>query len=123
MSYELVWQVPAKVICLTITGTYSIDEAKEANRFIIEMLDESDVFLYLLIDASKMNRPYNFTQIRAVQTFMNHRKLKHIYVATNDRVVKLSMMVMFNLGRAGLNVYDDVDLANAVLKKQLDSQE
>jgi hypothetical protein len=66
-----------------------------------------------------MNRPYNFNEIRAAQTYMDHRQLKNIYVATNDRLVKLAMMVIFNMGRAYLHVFDDLEKATLLLQRQL----
>ncbi|MEO1165163.1 MAG: hypothetical protein AAFV98_15355 [Chloroflexota bacterium] len=119
MSYELEWHTSDKVLLLTLSGNYSVDEAKEANRLILDELDQADNLVFILIDAMNMTRPYNFGEIRAVQSFMDHRNLSHIYVGTGDRLVKLAMMVIFNLSRAYLHICDDTDKANFMLERQL----
>jgi chromosome condensin MukBEF MukE localization factor len=84
-------------------------------------LDQSNAQLSILIDVRKMRRPVNFVNIRATQTFMDHRKLQHIYVAASDRLVKLSMIVIFNLGKAYLHMFDDLENATLLLQRQLES--
>ncbi|QPC83286.1 hypothetical protein G4Y79_02605 [Phototrophicus methaneseepsis] len=119
MPYQLTWQVDDKVLLLALRGTYTLEEAAEANRLILDKLKQSQSPLILLIDATKMNRPYNFSDLRSVQTYMDDHHLKHIYVAADDRLVKLAMMVIFNLSRAYLHVCRDVEQANVLLNKQL----
>ena len=115
MPYKLSWHIPGKVLSLSLSGNYSLDAAKEVNRRINNELDKSQTPLLLLIDAVKMDRPYHFDSIRAVQTYMDHQNLKQIYVVAADRVVKLSMLVIFNLSRARLQLCDNVEKANKLL--------
>ena len=96
---------------------------KEVNRLILDQLQQADKQLSVLIDAMALNRPYNFSEIRAVQTFMDHDKLAHIYVGAGDRVVRLAMMVIFNFSRAYLHLYDSVDKVNTVLARQLNNDD
>lgn len=115
MSYELGWHVPGKVLSLSLSGTYTPENAKEVNQLITDKLDQSKSPILLLIDAMKMDRPFHFDSIRALQTYMDHRNLKHIYIVTNDKIVKLSMLVIFNLSRARLHMFDNVEKANRML--------
>jgi len=119
MSYTLTWHESNKALWLTLSGDYLPEEAKEVNRLILEELDQSQSSLLLLIDATRMNRSYRFSDIRAVQTFMDHLKLKSIYVAADDRLVKLSMMIIFNLSRASLYICDNVEKALVSMQRQL----
>lgn len=121
MTYTLSWHESNKALWLTLSGDYLLEEAKEVNRLILEELDQSQTSLLLLIDATDMNRSYRFSDIRTVQTFMDHLKLKAIYVAADDRLVKLSMMIIFNLSRASFYMCDNVDKAVLMLQKQLAS--
>ena len=120
MAYELNWQVPDKVLFLRLSGDYVLDDAREVNRLITKELDARQEALSLLIDVTEMNRPVNFVGIRTVQTYMQHRNLQHIYIAASDRLVKLAMIVIFNLGWAYLHTFDDLENAILGLQKQFD---
>lgn len=117
MTYELTRDPLNKALILTISGDYRIEEAKEANRLILEELTQSQSQLSIVINAMKMNRPYHFSDIRAIHTFMDHLNLRSIYVATGDRLMKLSMMIIFNLSRAHLHICDDQEKATALLQR------
>ncbi len=104
-SFTVSWYVEDRIILLSIIGDYSAADAKAANHEISDILDNTDRPLLLLIDASRMDRPFNFQRIRALQTFMNHQRLKHIFVVADDKLVTLAMMVIFNMGRAYLHMY------------------
>jgi hypothetical protein len=121
MAYDLSWHVPNRVLFLSISGDYTLEDASEVNRLVTRELDQSNAQLSILIDVRKMSRPVNFVNIRATQTFMDHRKLQHIYVAASDRLVKLSMIVIFNLGKAYLHMFDDLENATLLLQRQLES--
>ena len=115
MSYELGWHVPGKVLSLSLSGTYTPENAKEVNQLITDKLDQSQSPILLLIDALNMDRPFHFASIRSLQTYMDHRNLKHICIVTDDKIVKLSMLVIFNLSRARLHMFDNVEKANKML--------
>lgn len=121
MAYKLSWHVPERVLFLSLSGDYTVEDAKEVNRLITLELDRSQQPLSILIDVTEMNRPVNFVSIRAVQTYMRHRNLQHIYIAASDRLVKLAMIVIFNLGWAYLHTFDDMENATLLLQRQLDS--
>lgn len=116
---DLSWYFPGKAICLRISGDYTLEYSRQVNSTIIEELEQSQEDLILLIDATAMNRPYNFDQIRATQIYMDHQKLKHIYVVTKDRLVKLAMMIVFNVSRAHLHLVDNVDKVDTILQRQI----
>jgi hypothetical protein len=119
MGYELNWHIQHKVLSLTLVGDYTIEEAREVNQLILDELEQRQTALIIFINATQMKRPHNFGDIRSVQTFMDHRQLKHIYVTSADRLVKLAMMVIFNLARAPLNMFDDLNEAQFMLDRQL----
>jgi len=76
MTYDLNWQVPGRLLQLTIDSEYTVSEAREVNNQLLSYLNSSDEALTLIIDASRMERPYNFSAIRATQTFMNTRRFR-----------------------------------------------
>ena len=111
MSYELSWHTPDRVLFLHISGDYTTEDAKYVNGLILQELNTHQHPLVLLIDAMAMNRPSNFQELRNLQTFMNHPKMKRIVVAASDRFVKLAMTVVFNISRAAFNLSDTVEVA------------
>jgi hypothetical protein len=119
MTYELSWYIPDRVLSLGISGKYTLEDARQVNLLILQELDRISKPLILFIDAMGMQRPDNFQGIRSTQTYMNHQKLKRIVVAANDRVVKLAMMVIFNISRADLTLFDSIEQANTQIQKQV----
>ena len=119
MAYELSWHIPGKVMLLSLSGEYSLEDAKAVNLSIMDELARSRVPLMLLIDAAQMARPLNFQELRATQTYMDHGNLKRIVVVAHDRLVKLAMMVIFNLGHAYFSLCDDFAKANTICQREL----
>ncbi|MEM9951683.1 MAG: hypothetical protein AAF846_08795 [Chloroflexota bacterium] len=121
MAYQLTWHIEKQALLLTLSQQYSTQDAAKANKEISDILEQSTEKISLLIDATTMERPHNFSEIRSTQKYMDNFYLKSIYVAASDRLVKLSMMVIFNLSRAALFVCDDFDKADYMLRKHLEN--
>lgn len=119
MTCELTWHTADKVLLLSIVGDYTINDVVEVNRRITEQLDNSSTPLSIVIDATKMDRPFNFSRIRDVQSYMNHSNLENIFVAAEDRVVRLAMLVIFSLTRAHFEVFDSLERTTKALERQL----
>jgi hypothetical protein len=119
MPYNCTWHIPDKVLRVTIEGEYSLADAEAVNQRMLYELERSQTILSLLVDAQNMERPYNFREIRNVQTYMNHRRLQNIYIVANDQLVKLAMMVIFNLSRASFYLYDDIAKADLIVQRHL----
>ena len=100
MAHKLSWKLPGQVMTLNINGHYAIDEAQAINQIITDELEKTSGGLMLVIDASDMKRPVNFEMIRASQTFMDHEKLTMLIVVAKDKLIRLSLMVIFNLTKA-----------------------
>lgn len=118
-TYELDWYRPGKILHLKLSGNYQEKDAAMVNKVIETELAKAREPLFLLIDAMQLQRPHNFKSVRSAQTFMDHKSLKHIYVAAGDRLVKLAMMVIFNLSRAPLTISDSPDKATYLLERQI----
>lgn len=111
MSYELSWRSKNALMLLEISGNYTVAEAIEVNRMILEELDKSNNQFAVLIDASEMARSFDFRSIRNVQSFMNHDNLTNILVASRDRSIRLTMLVIFRLSKARLHLFEDLEEA------------
>lgn len=119
MPYELTWHTPSKVLQLTIIGEYSPEIAKEANDAIVEELNRATTVLLLVIDATQMARPYRFQEIRATQHYMNHHRLRHIFVISNDKLIRLSIVIIFNLSRAFVQLFNTPAEAETLVQARL----
>lgn len=118
MAYELSWYAPDKVLQLTISGDYTLQDAYRVDELIIGELEKSPAPLLLVIDARAMKRPYNFKELRGAQTYMHHDNLKRIISIADDRIVMLAMITIFNLGRAALIMFNDFNKASTFLERQ-----
>lgn len=107
--------MPQKVLYLVLSGDYTLDEAMEVNRLICDELDKNQSPLNIFIDVTQMQKPYNFSTIRNVQTFINHPQLFCIFVISDDRLMRLSMMVIFNLAQAQLHLCNKFETAELML--------
>jgi len=116
MSYELVWHTKGKVLLLTLEGAYLLEDAIKVNELVLDQLEQAQTPMILLIDAMKHNPPHNFADIRATQTFQDHHMLSNILVLTDDRIIKLAMMIIFNLSKANLLLCENWDQVQARLR-------
>lgn len=122
ISGRLSWHIPNQVMKLSLHGDYTLPESREVNDAITTWLEEKGDELSLLVDATQMERPHNFQQLRNAQHFMNHERLQNIFVAAgNDKLVKLSMLVIFNMARAYVRMFDNVAAAELALQRHLNS--
>ena len=115
MAYELNWHMPGKVLYLVLSGHYTHDEAEKVNQLIHDELDKNQTSLNIFIDVTRMQKPHNFATIRNAQTFINHPRLHCIFVIAEDRLMRLSMMVIFNLAQAQLYLCDQLETAERML--------
>jgi len=111
MTYQLSWHIPDQVLALDISGEYTLNEAEAVNTIVGRELKQVKRPITIIIDATYMERPRNFQELRAAQNYMHHRYLDHIMVASDDKVIKLAMMIIFNMSRAYFTVVDSVDQA------------
>ena len=107
------------MLTLTLSGGYSLNEAAQADQMIVNALNQSLSPLQLVLDARSMTRPRNFQELRAAQSFMNHDNLRRIIAISDDRVVMLAMIAIFNLGRAPLTMFSDFHKAGAFLEREV----
>lgn len=119
MAYELSWYAPDKVLLLTLSGDYTLQDASRVDEQIVKALDQSPAPLLLVIDARNMMRPHNFQELRGAQSYMHHDNLRRIVSVADDRIVMLAMIAIFNLGRAALMMFNDFHKANTFLDREV----
>lgn len=119
MAHKLAWHMSEEVLLLTLSGNFTNMEAEEVNQTINDELEVGESGRILLIDASDLIAPVHFESIRRSLTFMNDQHLKSIYVVAGNKLTRLAMLVIFNLGKASLKLFNSVEQADHQLRAQL----
>lgn len=121
MGYALSWYVPGKVLYLQISRDTALNDFKAVNQEMLDYLNEGEM-LHLVIDVTGFD-PYlllPWEYVRASQTYVSHNNLESVLVApyTRNPLVRLMMLVLFNLSRAELNFFKTFEEVDAFLKRQ-----
>jgi hypothetical protein len=114
MGFRVFWRVPQQLLCVELEGILTIDDFKEINQTIVELMDSepTNQRVALLIDITKPSTaPRAFDQLRASQTYVLRPDLKFILVAGRDKFMRLMMLLTFNLCRPSLKFFENVDSA------------
>lgn len=106
MNYSLTWQRENEIALLiyTIDATYS--DFVAANEALTEMLNAAARPLALVLNVGELD-PHNvaWERTKATQTFIYHPNLSAVMVigAERKRLLRLMLLVMFNLSNTTLN--------------------
>lgn len=107
--YPMIWQIPNQVLQFSIDGVYTAEGAAQVNTLLTDHLDKADRPITVIIDCMTMTRPTNFEVIRHEQTFMEHPMLSQVYIASNNRLVRFAMMVIFSASSASVRMFDSLE--------------
>lgn len=119
MTYDLSWQIQDKVIYLRITEKTTFPDYPEINQQILDMLNRVRQAVYLILDLSAIKpTTLPWDQLRLTQRYTEHMWLKHVLIIGNpeDRLLRLMMLVLFNMSTAQLNFYKSLSEARDFLK-------
>ncbi len=120
MGYELSWHIPARVMFLRLSAEPTPLEFEAINKSIVANLNQADKKLLLLIDVSDFKpNALIWDRIRASQTYVSHDNLEYALVIgqKNNRLVRLMMLVLFNVSKAGLKFFETLEEANTFLQR------
>lgn len=120
MTYELDWYVPDQILQLRLMGQPALHQFQRLNQEIIQALDEAQNDLWLMVDVQGLSHMLpGWETIRTSQTYMYHPRLTFIVIVTDrrNRLVRLMMMILYNLSRAGLKIFDSWDDAARFLTR------
>lgn len=118
MPYQLSWYIPDKVLRLSLSKGIGLVEFKDLNHALLESLTGKSN-LILMIDLRGIEPlllPWDY--LRATQTYVNHPNLDTVMVIghSKSRLVRLMMMVLFNLSKATLLFFETPENADTFLK-------
>lgn len=120
MPYHIAWQTSKAVLCLKLIDQVSMEEFTEINQQVNNYLDqiEDTDCVALMIDALNAQKvPQGLSQMRASQTYANRNNVSRILVVTDDKRIRLIMLLTFNLSRALLQFTDTYDFADRLLQQ------
>lgn len=113
MPYQVYWDAPKMLLYLKLTGDVSLQEFVEIDRDITHYLASYEVgeSIALLVDVKDAKSvPQSFNQLRTSQTYAYEyyqSKLSHILVVSgNNKLMRLMMMLTFNLCRPSLQFFE-----------------
>jgi len=118
MGYQLSWRVPQRAMCLKLDVETTLTEFEEINRLIVSYLNQNEKRLFLMIDVNDFKpNALVWERIRASQRYVSHEKLEYVLIVgqKTNRLIRLMMLVLFNISRAGLKFVETFDEADAFL--------
>jgi hypothetical protein len=114
MAYRVFWHVPDQILYLEVEGNLTLGDFDQINRAIIDLVgtEITERQLALLIDITRpASTPRDFNYLRASQTYLLRPDLKFIMVAGSNKLMRLMMLLVFNLCSPSLRFFDSVDQA------------
>jgi len=122
MAYQIFWRVPQQLLCLELEGDLSITDFNYINQAVIDHLgvETANRPVALVVD---ITRPGHIStavaQLRETQTYVLRRDLSVILVVGNNKLLRLMLLLTFNLCRPSLKFFDTMDEAlNSYFVKQ-----
>lgn len=112
MPYQVHVQAPDALIYLKLTGDVSLQEFIEIDREVTRYLeaDSLDEGIAMLVDVNDAKSvPQAFNQLKASQTYASvyGSKLSYILVVSGgNKLMRLMMMLTFNLCRPNLQFFE-----------------
>ncbi|MFN8373567.1 MAG: hypothetical protein U0694_11925 [Anaerolineae bacterium] len=118
MGYQLSWRIPQRAVYLKLDIETSLAEFEEINRLIVGYLNQCEKRLFLMIDVNDFKpNALIWDRIRASQKYVSHEKLEYVLIVgqNTNRLIRLMMLVLFNISRAGLKFVETFEEADAFL--------
>jgi hypothetical protein len=122
MAYDLTWHIPQRVLYLRLSAEPTLSEFEAINRTVLERLNQQNRTAFLIIDVTEFHpNTLVWDRIRGSQQYVSHTGLEYVLVVgqKHNRVMRLMMLVLFNLSKAGLKFFESLDEANVFLNNLL----
>jgi len=117
MSHKLVWRPTDRVLTLTLTGEVSLTDFVNVSADMDVTLDSVTDPLVLIVDAENVRLIRSgLPQTRTSLSYRESRLVEHLLVVANDKIVRLTLLVVFNINRPVLRFFDHMDQAEYHLR-------
>lgn len=124
MAYRVFWEVPQGILRLELAGVLSLEDFSQINQTVSEHLgvETSDRRLALLVDTSQLSgMPSSVAQLQVSQKYLLRQDLQFILITGSTKLVRLLLLLTFNLCRASLRFFDNTDQALVFAQRTLQS--
>jgi hypothetical protein len=117
MAHKLVWRPTERVLVLTLSGEVTLDDFVNIGQDLDELVKSVTVPLVLLVDAEQVRLGHNgLSNVRPSQTYFQGQQIEHVLVAARDKIIRLTLLVVFNPNRPVLRFFDHMDQAEYHLR-------
>jgi hypothetical protein len=112
VPYQVDWEIPQSVLRVQLTAHVTLPEFVEVNRMVTDKLNtvSADAGIALMVNVNEaLSVPQAFNQLRLSQTYAtsSNSRLKYILIVCgNNRLMRLMMLLTFNLCRPSLQFFD-----------------
>lgn len=120
MPYSLTWQVPASIMHLRLIDQITLSDFVEIDLAVSSQLEQCDPYAILLVDISHARSlPIAIEQIRSSQNYARDPRLKWLLIIGMNKLVRLTLLVVFNLSRANIQFFStEGDAQNFIQRMQ-----
>lgn len=107
--YTVSWQVPEQILYLSLEGEPQIQELKDLNRQVLEMLEPFQKKVNIVMNVIKLKPGYRTSDhLRDTQRYMDLPQIDHVFVVADNKLSRLTMLLAFSLSRAHFMLFDDL---------------
>lgn len=115
--YDVYWDVPGYVLCLKLIDAVTLEEFIEIDSLISKHLSNTHTRTAIVIDITAARHvPFPSDQLRASQSYTQHPMLKWLVVVGGNKLLRLMMLLTFNLSRASLQFMDNTEKLESFLQ-------
>lgn len=117
MAHKLFWRSSDRVLILTLSGEISLADFSQVSEDIEVMLKSVSDPLVLMIDATQVRLSKNgLSEIRKSATYADNKLIEHLFIVASDKIIRLTLLLVFNLSRPVLRFFDRMEQAEYHLR-------
>ncbi|MCU0497168.1 MAG: STAS/SEC14 domain-containing protein [Anaerolineae bacterium] len=112
MPYQVQWEIPESILRVRLWGHVTLEDFIAINHLINEAIAmlTPETQVSLLVDVNEAHSvPQTFNDLKASQTYAraSNSRIKYILVVCgNNKLLRLMMLLIFNLARPSLQFFD-----------------
>lgn len=117
MAYEISWMSEPSVLQLRLQGAISLDEFEEIGQAVDAEINRYNSRMALIIDISQTTSiTHAVERVREAQHYAHNSRLKWLLIVGSNKLMRLTMLVIFNLSRAQIQLLSSLDEAQVFLR-------
>lgn len=112
MPYQIHWEIPESILRVQLQGHVTLEEFMDIDYLVNEALAtlKPEMQISLMVDVNEAHTvPQAFNDLKASQTYARatHSRIKYILIVCgNNKLLRLMMLLVFNLARPSIQFFD-----------------